>query len=169
MRCAIIKRHRRTRGEVHSISAVRSSARLNRVVPVITSPYIGVWIFYHRHSHSGAFIFPSLSIHPIACNMQLSGAMGNLVDKHHRLHTLQWAILFQKVSVAGAYVLLSLVFFLRNLMSEAKRGSHARGMIWAVFSGLTICGMVAKVSTVCIQVRYLNEYLVSLKGAHSGM
>ncbi|KAK0458031.1 iron transporter [Desarmillaria tabescens] len=92
----------------------------------------------------------------------LSGWMGHLVDKRHRLRILQLAIFFQKVATASAYAAFTAIFFIDKLLEAGSQGKNAEGPIWALFIAIVLSGMVIKLATVCIQISIERDWATTI-------
>lgn len=92
----------------------------------------------------------------------LSGWMGHLVDKQHRLHILQLAIFFQKVATAGAYAAFTAVFYIDKLLEAGSQGKNAQGPIWALFTAIVVSGIIIKLATVCIQISMERDWATTI-------
>ncbi|GAA99157.1 hypothetical protein E5Q_05849 [Mixia osmundae IAM 14324] len=88
----------------------------------------------------------------------LSGSIGSMVDRHNRLTVVRWAIVCQKSSATVAYAAFLLLFAIPSLRDEAANGRHARGLVWLLFTLITLSGCVLRLSTIAISVAIERDW-----------
>jgi hypothetical protein len=91
-----------------------------------------------------------------------SGAVGTLIDKHDRLNIVRAAAVGQKMSSGTTYALF-LLYFLTPLVHDGRM--NGRSLV--AYVAMVLCGVVLKVSTVCLTISIERDWASTIGAGSS--